>query len=90
MECPASNGSECTSSSTIYFQKVFLTSDDSARKGNIKDLGKVTILFFFFFVIQDWGAGGGFKDISEEEKKMELILDALLDFVERSTTYKTL
>lgn len=32
MECPASDGSEGTWSCTIYFQKIFLTSDDSARK----------------------------------------------------------
>ena len=44
MECPASNGSECTWSCTIYFQKIFPTSDDSARKNNIKELRKVTIL----------------------------------------------
>lgn len=56
MECPASNGSECTWSCTIYFQKVFLTSDDSARKGNIKDLGKVTILFYNPRLGWGWGA----------------------------------
>lgn len=56
MECPASNGSECTWSCSIYFQKIFLTSDDSARKGNIKDLGKVTILLCNPRLGWGWGA----------------------------------
>lgn len=43
MECPATDGSEGTWSCTIYFQKIFLTSDDSGRKRNIKDLRKVTV-----------------------------------------------
>lgn len=35
----------------------------------------------FFYVTQHWGGEGVFKDILEEEKKEELILNPLLDFV---------
>lgn len=69
MECPASNGSECTWSCTIYFQKIFLTSDDSARKENIKDLGKVTILLCNPRLGWGWGA---LKIFLRKGKKMNL------------------
>lgn len=69
MECPARNGSECTWSCTIYFQKIFLTSDDSPRKGNIKDGGKVTILLCNPRLGWGWGA---LKIFLRKKKKLNL------------------
>lgn len=67
IECPASNGSECTWSCTIYFQKIFPTSDDSARKKNIKELRKVTILLCNPRLV-----GGGALKIFLKKKKLNL------------------
>lgn len=84
LECPESLDLSALEVAPFIFKREFSHQMTLPGREISKSWRKV-----FFYVFQDWGGGGGFKDIFEEEKKIELILNALLDFVVRNTIYDT-
>lgn len=67
LECPESLDLSALEVAPFIFKREFSHQMTLPGREISKSWRKV-----FFYVFQDWGGGGGFKDIFEEGKKMDL------------------